>query len=270
MDIHFIDPVPEVLEEVRRLTGKEIRFIEKDDLATYASLKMARRHMPCHLVYYRKKHDEIINHLIVHECGHLFRIFRCPQNRRLMPYSDREIKLNAVGRMGSEIAALGTVLSRDQITHVIDIWYNGLIRQLTNLPPDIMIEKWIYDKYPALRELQLKSLEKQHAEAMEGISEENMSGRVTPETILSAYNVMNYAFFRILGFHIGRNFVKPYGKTRYLEKGKALASITEKECDDSHEGDNLMIDRWAAFLNLSGWFQWRGFEDVPANYGQEE
>jgi hypothetical protein len=31
---------------------------------------------------------------------------------------------------------------------------------------------------------------------------------------------------------------------------------------------NLMIDRWAAFLNISNWFQWRGFEDVPPDYGR--
>jgi hypothetical protein len=29
-----------------------------------------------------------------------------------------------------------------------------------------------------------------------------------------------------------------------------------------------MIDKWAAFVNISDWFKWRGFEDVPPNYGQ--
>jgi hypothetical protein len=29
-----------------------------------------------------------------------------------------------------------------------------------------------------------------------------------------------------------------------------------------------MIDRWAAFLNLTHWFAWRGFEDVPPGYGK--
>ena len=96
MDIHFIDPVPAVLEEVKNVTGKGIEFIVKDNLTTYAALKMARKDMPSHLIYYKKEHDEIINHLIVHECGHLFRIFKCPENQRLIPYSDQRIKHNAL------------------------------------------------------------------------------------------------------------------------------------------------------------------------------
>jgi hypothetical protein len=266
MDIQFIDPVPAVLEEVKNATGKGIEFIPKENLTTYAALKMARKDMPSHLIYYKKKHDEIINHLIVHECGHLFRIFKCPENQRLMPYSDQQIKYNALKTIENEIMALTDILSEDQITHIIEIWYNGLIRQVTNLPPDIMIEKWIYDQFPILRPLQLKSLKKQHSESMAGLAE--TSHRVTPHTILFASNVMNYAFFRILGLHVGQNFVREYSSTRYIGKGKELASITERNYTDSHEGDNVMIDKWAAFVNISDWFKWRGFEDVPPNYLQ--
>jgi hypothetical protein len=266
MDIRFIDPVPAVLEEVKNVTGKGIEFIPKEDLTTYAALRMARKNMPSHLIYYKKEHDEIINHLVVHECGHLFRIFKCPENQRLMPYSDKQIKYNALKQIENEIMALTEVLSEDQIAHIIDIWYNGLIRQVTNLPPDIMIEKWIYNSFPALRSLQMKSIKKQHSESMAGLTETVY--KTTPQTILFASNVMNYAFLRILGLHIGQNFVREYGSTSYLNKGKELTAITEKDYDDSHEGDNLMIDKWAAFVNISGWFQWRGFEDVPPGYGQ--
>lgn len=96
--------------------------------------------MPSHLIYYKTEHDEIINHLIVHECGHLFRIFKCPENQRLMPYSDRQMKLKSLKQIEKEIIALKPVLSEEQIVHVINLWYEGLIRQVTNLPPDIMIE----------------------------------------------------------------------------------------------------------------------------------
>jgi hypothetical protein len=266
MDIQFIDPVPAVLEEVKNATGKGIEFIPKENLATYAALKMARKNMPSHLIYYKKEHDEIINHLIVHECGHLFRIFKCPENQRLMPYSDQKIKYNALKTIENEITALTNVLTEDQIAQVINLWYDGLIRQVTNLPPDIMIEKWIYDQFPTLRPLQLKSLKKQHSESVAGLTE--TVHRMTPHTILFASNVMNYAFFRILGLHIGQNFVREYSSTRYIGKGKELTSITERDYTDSHEGDNVMIDKWAAFVNISDWFKWRGFEDVPSDYGQ--
>ena len=265
MNIQFIDPVPDVLEEVKRITGKGFQFIEKDDLPTFAMLQIARAHMPSHLIYYKKEHDEIINHLIVHECGHLFRIFKCQENQRLVSYSNDQIKYNALNKIKIEIVALTKILSEDQIAHLIDLWYNGLIRQVTNLPPDIMIEKWIFDKFPTLRPLQIKSLNKQLTEAICGLSE--TVTKITPPTILHASNVMNYSFFRILGFHIGQNFTKRYNSTNYVRKGKELASITDKHYDDSHEGDNIMIDKWATFVNISDWFKWRGFEDVPPDYG---
>ena len=112
----------------------------------------------------------------------------------------------------------------------------------------------------------MKSLMKQHAEMVAGFTE--TVSRITPPAILTASNVMNYAFLRIVGLHIGRNLVREYGATEYVGKGKELAAITNAVYDDSHEGDNLMIDRWAAFVNISGWFNWRGFEDVPADYGR--
>jgi hypothetical protein len=264
MDIRFIDPVPAVLEEVKRLTGKGIEFIQKDDLSTYAALKMARKNMPSHLIYYKKEHDELINHLIVHECGHLFRIFKCPENQRLMPYTDQQIKYKALKQIENEIMELTSVLSENQIAHVVNLWYDGLVRQVTNLPPDIMIEKWIHDEFPTLRPLQLKSIRKQHTESVAGLTE--TVRKMTPDTILFASNIMNYAFFRIIGLHIGQNLVREYSATSYLSKGKDLASITEKDYRNSHEGDNMMIDQWATFLNISDWFKWRGFEDVFEDY----
>ena len=75
MDIHLIDIVHTILEKVKDETGKKVEFIEKNDLTTFAALKMARKNMPSHLVFYKKEHDEIINHLIAHECGHVFRLF---------------------------------------------------------------------------------------------------------------------------------------------------------------------------------------------------
>ena len=266
MDIQFIDPVSEVLEEVKSITGKSIEFIQKEDLPTDAALKMARKNMPSHLIYYKKEHDEIINHLIVHECGHLFRIFKCPENQRMVPYSNDQMKYNALKKIENEIQALTKILSEDQIAQITNLWYSGLIRQVTNLPPDIMIEKWIYDRFPALRPLQLKSLNKQLNDSVAGLTE--TVRRMTPHTILHASNVTNYAFFRIIGFYIGQNFIKRYSSTHYVDKGKDLASITEKNYIDSHEGDNVMIEKWAAFVNISEWFKWRGFEDVPSDYGQ--
>ena len=53
---------------------------------------------------------------------------------------------------------------------------------------------------------------------------------------------------------------------QYTKKGEKLAKITEKDYGNNFEGDVEKINEWANFLNLSKWFSWRDFEDIPDNY----
>ena len=103
MSLDLIAPVKEILDKVKQTTAKEIQFVEKDDLTTYAALKMARKDMPSHLMFYKKEHDEIINHLIAHECGHVLRIFSVSEENRLIPKTNDQIKLNALTEIEPEI-----------------------------------------------------------------------------------------------------------------------------------------------------------------------
>jgi hypothetical protein len=253
--------VNEILKKVKQITGKGIEFIEKNDLTTFAGIKMARKNMPSHLIFYKKEHNEVINHLIAHECGHVLRIFSVPEDKRLISRTDDQIKLNALAEIEPEIQELSKFLPFDRLAQIVNLWYDGTVRQVTNLPQDIIIEKWIYDEYPELRPYQLQSIKKQNEEALLGLSPEVK--KITPRKFLDVSNIMNYAFFRILGFHFGVNFIKPYTNTQYIGKGKELSSLTENEYMDNYDGDIQMIKKWAEFLQLSNWFEWINIESTP-------
>jgi len=261
MSLDLKESVNEILKKVKQLTGKDIEFIEKSDLPTYAALRMARKNMPSHLIFYKAEHDEIINHLIAHECGHVLRMYGVPEEKRLIPRTDDKIKLNALAEIEPEIQELSKVLPFDKLAQIVNLWYNGTVRQVTNFPPDIMIEKWIYDEYSELRPYQSQSIKKQYEESLAGLSPEVK--KMTPPTFLDLSNIMNYAFFRILGLHFGTNFVKPYNNTKYIGSGKKLALLTEAEYVDNYDGDIQMINKWADFLKLSNWFEWAGFDNIP-------
>ena len=263
MSLDFIEPVNELLEKVKEPTGKDIEFIENDALPVYSSLKLARKYMPSHLLFYKTEHDEVINHFIAHECGHALRIFSVAEEKRLIPYINDQLKSLALTEIEPEMKRLSSVLPFKELSQIVNLWYSGLVRQVTNFPPDIMIEKWLYDNYPALRPYQLQSINKQHKEAIAGLSKPIME--ITPRKILDASNIMNNAFFRIIGMHFGINYVRPYNSSPYFDKGKKLATITESYVDD-YEGDIEMITKWADFLNLSGWFAWTDFENAPGGY----
>jgi hypothetical protein len=194
MDLQLTDAVNTILKKVQKETGKPIRFVRNDRLSTYAGLKMARISMPEHIIVYKGEHDEIINHLIAHECGHIFRMFGVSEEKRLIPYTDDKIKLRGLSEIEGQIQNLSKTLSIERLSQVINMWYSGIIRQLTNYPSDIMIEKWIYDDYPALRPIQLKSIQKQLADALNGLKD--TVRQITPSKIFDASNIMNYVFFR--------------------------------------------------------------------------
>jgi hypothetical protein len=191
-------------------------------------------------------------------------MFAVPEERRLIPYSDDTLKLAALGQIEGEITALSKVLPFDKLAAIVNLWHTGIVRQMTNLPPDIMIEKWLFDAYPSLQPYQRKSIQKQLADSVDGLS--NSVRQITPWTILEASNIMNYAFFRLLGLHFGTNFVRAYNNTPYLKRGRELAAVTEKEYVNNYEGDIQMANRWAELLGLEGWFKWQGFVAVPPGY----
>jgi len=264
MTLNLIESVNSILSEVEDKSNKPIEFIEKEDLKTYAVVKIARSSMPAHLIFYKKDHAELINHLIAHECGHILRTFGVPEAKRLIPMSYKDNRDRVIKDISKDLKKLSSVVPAQKVDQLVDFWHRGIVQQITSYPPDISIEKWIYDSYPELRPYQLESIEKQKESSIAVLS--NEVKMMVPRKIYNANNLMNYAFFNILGEHIGVDLVKPYNRTPYVKKGKKLVSLTKKEFVNTYEGDIEMTNHWAKFLNISGWFEWTSFENIPDNY----
>jgi len=90
LTLDLIEPVKSILSDVEAATGKPLKFVEKDDMDSFAAVKIARRSMPAHIIFYRRQHDAIINHLVAHECGHILRMFGVPEEKRLIPAKSRD------------------------------------------------------------------------------------------------------------------------------------------------------------------------------------
>lgn len=264
-DLDLIPTTKKILHQVEELTKKKFKFVEKNDLPCFAKVKLARNKIDHHIIFYKKSHDEIINHLIAHECGHIIRIFTAPELKRVVPFSNENHFKNAIVEMNEEMKKISLSIPKLQMDQIMKMWFNGLISQLTNAPPDLMIEKWIYDTYKELREYQFESIKRQWKEAMAGMNTEIK--RITPSKIFNSSHIMNYAFYLIIGDYLNYNFIQPYDSTPFGEKGKRLAELTQKNYQNNLEGDVEKINEWADFLNLSKWFGWTNFENVPKDYG---
>lgn len=263
MTLEFVEPVKSILKEVEIATGKPVKFVEKEELGVFATVKMARRSMPAHIILYKKQYDEGINHLVAHECGHILRMFCVPEEKRLIPARPKDDRA-VLQELDRDLKKVSSMIPMRELMRVVSTWRDGLVMQLTNYPPDIMIERWIYDGYPEIRQYQLKSLERQKDQALGGLSRNVQM--ITPAKIYNASNIMNYVFFSILGDHLKVDLAKAYRNTPFMKKGKQLMRLTERDYVNTYEGDIAMINKWAEFLGLSKWFEWVGFEDVPDSY----
>lgn len=262
--LELSEPVRAIMARVSEITGKGFDLVEKKDLVPHAGIKIARRGMPSHLIHYRSVRGGILNHLIAHECAHAIRMCSVPEERRLVPASNRQTMTAALKPMLTDIERISRTIPRDKAPEYFNMLYHGLVRQLTNFPSDIAIEKWLYDEYPALRDDQMQSLLGQRDEAAQAITSSVRD--FTPGKIYQAANVMNYTFFKLLGEHTGKRLLGRFERAGFEDRGNALAALTAEGPSATYEDDIAMVNRWAEFFGLKDWFMWVGFEQVEDGY----
>jgi hypothetical protein len=258
MPLGLLDPVYTILGLVEDLTGKKIVPVAKNDLPVTAELKVAGKGDPAHRLLYRENHTDEVNYLVSHQCGHVLRLFGAEPARRFIPVANRRTMMSCFLEMDEELQRLSAVFSQEKVRKLAMLWYEGVVFQVTRMPPDIMIDKWLYDEYPELREIQLGSLKRQRKAAILGISEDMR--KITPSKVYYASNVMNYAYFKVLEDHFHLDFVAPYHSTVFLYDGGSLVRLAELSYVNNHEGDRSMIDQWADRLHMKTWFEWKPFD----------
>lgn len=260
MTLPLINTVEDILKKVEARTGKSIRFVEKKDLSMSAELRQAGKEEAFHRLFHRPIYDEQINYVIANQCGHILRLFEVPEEERFMPIANHRTMMSYVMEMEDEFHRLAMVFGQEKIRRMVRLWYEGAVFQLTKMPPDIMIDKWLYDEYPALRPIQLKSLLRQRQAAVQSLTQDTR--KFTPDKIYRVANVMNYVFFKILENHFRLDWVAPYHSSIFIFDGSALAKVTETEYVNSHAGDRAMIDRWAERLAMTTWFEWKPLSNL--------
>ena len=264
MTLEVLEPVKAILAKVEAATGKGFDLVEKPDLVQLAGVKMARRGMPRHIMRYRLTDMQVLNHSIAHECGHVLRMSSVSEEQRRVPITNRYTTAEAMIHVMPEAERIAAGLPGDAGPQLFNMLYEGLVRQLTNLPSDIAIERWLCLDYPALRDAQLASLRLQVREAEAGLDRKVRV--MSPRLIYESCNTMNYAFLLLVGEALGESLLGLYAGSPFRDGGLRLAELTRSRPLDTYLDEIAMVDAWAEHLGLSRWFEWTGFENVPQGY----
>jgi len=250
-------PIVDILRQVEEKSHKAIQYCEKSDLAVAAKFQLADKDSRFHILFYNVTYGEKIYYAIVCQCGHILRLFDADQERRHIPVVNKRTMMSYFLEMDDEIHRLAAYFGKDKINQLAMMWYEGVVYQLTRMPTEIMINKWIGERCPSLRDLQIKGISEQRDIAVMSISDSVRS--IMPSKVYMTSNIMNYVYFKVLEDYYHLDLVAPYHRTVFIFEGSSLARITENEYVDSHEGDRAMIDRWAGRLGLGSWFEWKPF-----------
>src|SRR5206468_1149575 len=118
--------------------------------------------------------------------------------------SNSETRATAVKQLGSELSHLPDEMR----PHMLDIWFSGIITQLTSLPACVRIERWIHREYPSLRNEQRLYLDEDVRRTLQGLTKK--VERMTPRTIFRVSNSITYAYLRGLEPVIGKDLRKHF------------------------------------------------------------
>jgi hypothetical protein len=151
--------------------------------------------------------------------------------------------------------------------------YDGLILQLRSIGPGLVIDRWIREHCPDLREPQGRVIESQITSNL-GVLKP--SSRATfPATVYGASIAMNAAYAVFGGDLLGKpHLAVPYLSVGHGPLARRLIALAlgesdhdgEREEDGQPDGngnaamvptDRTIIDAWAQELGLSGWYEWQ-------------
>ena len=251
----------DILENIKRITGKSVKFIHKPDMMNaYGQLKVARKNMPEHLVYYRL--EEGINWTVVHECGHIIRLFGAHIEDRKIPMSSLENRVAGAKQLSNEILTLAKFIPDEDVLEYFNLWFLGVIEWLTSMPQDVQIEKWIYDNYVEIRNEQRILLDRI---MMEGAL--CLNKQMTPEIVYETMVCLNYAFAVCIDSILGTDYTNPYDAVydRFGECALGIVNIVLQE-DKGYKQDIENIDKIAELLGIRSWYSWTDFENIPIDY----
>lgn len=250
-----------IIEHISKVSGKELDFQLREKLPADSIVIVARKRMERHILQMKPSQLPYRNEAIAHECGHILRVLSVPLEERKLSQST----IFNVHKASLELDQQISSLPPEQKKQMYDTWINGLVQEVNNLPVDVRIEQWIFDTIPSLRNEQTEFLRNQARSCVQTFSKRIEA--ITPAKVFICNMGMVYAYLRKIGWLIGEDFCQyfePYPKS--ITIGTDLLTFLETP-DLGYLQDIETTNQWSKKLELTDWFSWTNFENIPPNYG---
>ncbi len=259
---HKLHPdVQQALQEAQRLTGHTpvIKRVEHLPHDTHAVLKPPVTTRQPYEIQYLCAQERLLNHLIVHEVGHIVRLHQVPETERLHTVLTPDARTTMARQVIRDLTPLlDAGLPEETAVELISDWHEGVATQLTNFPADLRIEQWIHDRYPGLRRVQERSLVEEVHRSYPLLSP--VIAALTPRVVYQATMAMNAAqAVHVSSLYRHPELLTPFTQHGWHERGQHLARLVFDVPDAGHRSDMTTTNAWARTLTLTGWFDWQTY-----------
>lgn len=248
--------VEQIWKEVERVTGKGFQLIRDSGIQVSATVRMAGVNDSHHIVRYLPDHEDELPYLLAHEGGHVLRFYEGPPESRKLPGITEAQRRAVEYELREHRLKLARYRLPEEATNrLMRLWHEGIVRQVSNIPVDMRIERWMFENYEGLGPFQRQALRRELKENARVLDSKVKA--FTPKKVYDASNTMNAAFAayqsRLLD---DTNLTQPYLRTPYYPSGQRMAkSIWDSE-DVGQPQDIETTNRWSEELGVSSWFEW--------------
>ena len=248
-----IDASKLIEEKLTAASGKPLLVQRDANCSGHASIKIASDDDPAHVLRYKPELESELPYLSAFQCGLALRSIQAKTVNRF--------DLASTPAMGQEVKRLieehlrntGSPVPMSMVPRLCQQLGHGLGLQLRSMPIAIRVDEWLFRDYPALAELQRKSIERQLQEAMHALGPSVRA--FAPQRIIDANVGMSCAFAKFWAATWDEPEVAiPFTSAGYGKIGDELLGLVQS-LDRSPDGDRELANQWTERLGLEGWFQ---------------
>lgn len=212
---NYMNVVLGIKDELEDEGHEKIKIVSDDSLNVYAKLEYGKfHHRKENVIRYNSKLPNV-EHLMVHELGHLRMYISAEKENAVKVIHTTEANDAAFNkRFGSLIRKkLLNKISNEEIASIVKKIQNGICLQLMNCPLDLFVEHYIYDKYPVMRPIQFLMLLRQEQDNLRD-TKSGEAASTFPQQIVKANKVMNVCTSLHLKEMYGIDLIREYHATK--------------------------------------------------------
>jgi len=244
------------VERVESASGKPVILQSEATFAGHATIKIATKDQPAHLLLYKPEQESLLPYLVAYQCEFALRTIQANPSAQFNLVSKPNMQREVLELMERHHQGRNDV-PRHIVPQLAKQFGNALGFQLRSMPIAIRIDKLLHDAYPELMDLQQRSIDRQLQENMAALSPQ--SKVVAPVEIIKPNASMNAAFAKFFaGIWNAPMIFAPYVAAGYGEAASSLLGFNE-QIPAGSDHDRELVDAWAKYTGLDRWFETKGF-----------